>query len=466
MAGIGFELKKLFNKEGIAQRIRAYSFSTVITVGPALLCSSLIFLLQSLLQGIGVDCESCRFIGCAIVYGFIFSQLITSGLSMILSRYLADKIYMKEYDEILPSFYGVLILCLPIVGIIGGVFYFLSPIHDWFKLFAYTFMLEMVIIWVQTAYLSALKNFRQIMASYLYGFMTTFVCFYLLLRLNLWDPMLSAILSINIGYLVTLIKLMAGITSYLRVGKKSGNYFKFFSYIRKHYELALINLFYVLGLYVHNFIYWGSDYSVVIAKTYRIAPFYDIAVFYAFMAALPSMVYFVVRTETSFYDQYRKYYYLIVNEGNYGEIQNAKKVMIDTAWNEIRNITEMQLLVATLFIIGGYVFSSKIGVTAVSFEIYIILVLGVFASSIMYIILLLLLYYDDKRGALLIAAVFAGGNFLLTLMNLLTGSAYHGFGFFAAAIIAVYIGFLRLSYYLNHIDYYTFSAQAIIFKEA
>lgn len=37
MAGIGFELKKMFSKKGVFQLIRAYGYAGTVCVGPMLL---------------------------------------------------------------------------------------------------------------------------------------------------------------------------------------------------------------------------------------------------------------------------------------------------------------------------------------------------------------------------------------------------------------------------------------------
>ena len=37
MAGIGFELKKLFSRKGLMATVRAYSYATMVCAGPMLL---------------------------------------------------------------------------------------------------------------------------------------------------------------------------------------------------------------------------------------------------------------------------------------------------------------------------------------------------------------------------------------------------------------------------------------------
>jgi len=49
MAGIGFELKKLFNGKGLIQGIRACFLSMLVAIGPTLLCILMMTVLLSLL---------------------------------------------------------------------------------------------------------------------------------------------------------------------------------------------------------------------------------------------------------------------------------------------------------------------------------------------------------------------------------------------------------------------------------
>lgn len=114
MAGIGFELKKLFEKEGILQNVKAYSFSAIITIGPALIAMGTIFTLQWLLKIKANSLAIRQIVTSAIFYAFVFSQIITSGFTMVITRYIADQIYLREYEKIMPSLYGLLMLCVPL----------------------------------------------------------------------------------------------------------------------------------------------------------------------------------------------------------------------------------------------------------------------------------------------------------------------------------------------------------------
>src|SRR5690606_13855665 len=122
MAGIGFELRKLFRKEGLLNNLRAYAYSSMTTVGPMILCMSLILILQylmSLYEGSYMDWE--LYIA-TVSYCFIFSIVFTSGISLLITRYISDCIYVQDYRKLMSSYYGVLSIIVPFSAIVSAIF--------------------------------------------------------------------------------------------------------------------------------------------------------------------------------------------------------------------------------------------------------------------------------------------------------------------------------------------------------
>ena len=462
MAGIGFELKKLFKNKGIIQNAKAYSYSTIITIGPSAICIMLVLGMQYILGLYGVGLSQRLVVTSAIVYAYILSQIVTSGFTMIVTRFVSDKIYNKEFEQILPSMYGTIIICLPIVSILSFLFYMNSPLDFVFKLFAYCFNIEMTMVWIFMTYVSALKNYVKIIKAYIIGAIMGILALFLFLHFQILTPIVAALVSVNIVFLVVLFVLTMSIVSYLQIKKNKGKCFLFLQYFDEYASLFFINFFYTVGLYIHNIIYWMGDKSIEIEDTYYMAPFYDSPSFFAFLSMLPIMIFFVVRAETSFYERYRRYYKLIIKNGRFSEIEVAKKNMVDTLWDEIRNMMELQILVAIAFFLAMFMFFSRLGISEESKGIFEILLLGCFATSIMYVVVLLLLYFDDRKGALWIVSTFLVGGVVATLV-----CVYYeldGFGFFIASITALVLGLIRINHYLNNINYYTFSARPVIYK--
>ena len=106
MAGIGFELKKLFHRKGLVAMVRAYGYAGVICTGPMLLG---ILLQVGVLAVIGwwhvPRAEQNRLV-CRFTYTLLASLVLTSFLSMPVTRFLADMLFEHHEETILPSFWG------------------------------------------------------------------------------------------------------------------------------------------------------------------------------------------------------------------------------------------------------------------------------------------------------------------------------------------------------------------------
>ena len=85
MAGIGFELKKLFRRKGIFASFRAYGYAGVICTGPMLLGVLLLLGVMFLCNLYNVSEHSRELIICMITYALLGSLTVTSFFSMAVS---------------------------------------------------------------------------------------------------------------------------------------------------------------------------------------------------------------------------------------------------------------------------------------------------------------------------------------------------------------------------------------------
>ena len=90
MAGIGFELKKLFQKKGILNSVKAYGYATVICSGPMLLGVLLLLGIMFLCSRSGVETQTRELLICMITYTLLASIvtiLLFNGDNEIYRRY-------------------------------------------------------------------------------------------------------------------------------------------------------------------------------------------------------------------------------------------------------------------------------------------------------------------------------------------------------------------------------------------
>jgi uncharacterized membrane protein len=463
LAGIGFELKKLFGSKGFLGNVKAYAYAGLISIGPQLICVGMIITLQLILAKIDTPFADKELFIAGVVYAFIFSQIITSGFLMSVTRYISDMLYQERNEMVLASFYGLTALCLMIGGVAGFLFYYKSSIDIIFKLTSYILFMELIIMWTQTVYLSALKDYMKIIKSYMYGLLVTIASVLILYYFTKMRVIISFFIALDLGIFTVIVLLMISIKSYFDCKVKK--YFDFLRYFDKFPSLFYISFFYTVALYSHNFIFWFSNIGVNIDNTFRFAPLYDVPVFFAFLTIMPAMVLFVVSIETSFYEKYRHYYSLITGNGNFKEISSAKKEMRLVLWQEIRYLMEIQLFFSALFLVLGIIYLPAVGLAGTSVDIFAILILGAYCDIVMLILVLILLYFDDRKGALYTTIVFIILTVALTLYTKSLGQGFYGFGFFIAAFISMIFAIARLFFYMKDIDYYTYSSQPIVYKE-
>lgn len=463
MAGIGFELKKLFDRRTLTGHAMAYGYSAVITAGPFALLAAMVFAIQLLFSGYGISEEESRLYIGSVVYVFIFSQLVSCGFATMITRYLADCLYEGKYDNLTASCYGIILLAQMTGALLALVFYSDKPLDMHLKLITYVFFMEMIAMWIQMVYLTALKDYKTIFLSYLSGAVVSIGLAWLNLHLGFFEPVAGTLLAMSIGTGGLVLGLMVQIGGYFGFSADGMN-FEFLPYFEKHGRLFLIMLCYNLSLYAANFFVWQGDWGEMVAGTYLFSPRYDVITFYAFLSVLPSMIMFVVSMELKFYEQYAVYFTYITQKGNFQEVDASRKDLLQTLWSEFKNIMELQLVFSLMFLAAGSYILSLGGIGYQDVNIYRVLVLAAFFCAIMQVIYILLLYLEDQRGAMLITAGFLLANLILGMIGCIVGEISYGFTLFLAAVFACGVALWRLQYFCRRINYYVFCSRPVFLE--
>ena len=111
MAGIGFELKKLFSRKGLIATIRAYSYATIVCAGPMILGFVLLLFSMFMADYAGAARHTRELLVTVLTHSLLASLIVTSLFSMLTTRFCADMIYEKKYNLLIPSFYGSICIC-------------------------------------------------------------------------------------------------------------------------------------------------------------------------------------------------------------------------------------------------------------------------------------------------------------------------------------------------------------------
>ena len=463
MAGVGFELKKLFRRNGgYMNTIKAYSVTAVVTEGPMVLCMVMLFALRRLLRMWGAVYGTQEIYLITTTYMMIFSLIISNTFLMFVSRFISDCIYEEHKERILPSFFSIITYLLFLGGIIGGIYVLLLEIPAVHKLLNFLQFEIMLIMWVQMAYLSAIKKYLKVLTGFLAAALATIGLSLLFMVFGMM-PLTAVYLGSVIGYFLMMVLYLQELINFYPRGKMS--LVVLFPYLDKYKSLIGTGLFMAVGLFGHNFVYWFSEYRVEVMEHMVYCMKYDVACFFASVTIVPYLVIFVVALEVNFYKAYRKYFDTIIYGGTLNDIQTENKNLGKTLFRELAHVFELQFFVELLCVTFLGNFLQFIGFDREMLIIFRYLCVGYCFYVLVKSLVILLLYFDDRRGAFCLSLLFLVLSVGVSILALPLGIEYYGLGFLAGGALTAVAGLFYLYRYLKKLEYQVFCRQPLFYEE-
>ena len=457
MAGIGFELKKIFRKNSVIEKLRGSAYAATITIGPMILIIVTLFLMYYFLGYSDILFSSKELLASTILYIFIFSLCTTAPGNSVISRYVADKIYENKEEDILPCYYATLTANVVISSIVGIVFcsreYFVGHVDPMFIFSSFSAYISLVLVFVSMLYITAIKEYKKISYAFVSGLLVALILGVLFVKLFKMDIDFSIISAFAIGFMIIAFSLFGIIRMYFK--KNSRNYTGVLSYFKIHWRLFLTNTFYTYGLYVHNFVFWTTKHRIVVADSFVSAPVYDMATCIAMFINISTMVIFIVEVETNFHDQYQTYCQSLM--GGIGEeIQYAKKEMFRSIRNEIMFIIEIQIIFTISIFFISLLVLPMLSVGGIITSILPTLTVAYFVLFIMYGMIIFIYYFNVYDKALMTSVIFFTVTFIGSLICRYLSPNFYGLGLLAGAFSALTYAYYSIHKIEKNLDYYIF----------
>lgn len=461
MAGIGFELKKLFRKKGVLNSAKAYGYATVICAGPMLLGVLLLLGIMALCSYFAVAKDSRELLICMITYTLLASVTVTSFFSMVVTRYVADMLFEEKKEAILPSFWGSSVIMMSLGGILYGVFLIFSGATFLQGVLCFVLFEELILVWNAMSYLTAIKDYKGIFLSFFTCVLVAFLTGAVLLHMQ--APVIEGLMfAVTVGYGIMMVWDVLLLQRYFP--NSSLGAFTFLRWIDEFLPLALSGLFMNIGMFAHLVIIWCSEIGVCVHGLFYGAPWHDVPALLAFMTALLTTVNFVVSVEVNFYPKYRNHYSLYNDKGTIEDIKLSEKEMLETLKMELFYTSLKQLLfTAACIALGGYLLDwLPLGFNEVMRGYFRTLCVAYGLYAIGNMVMLILLYFTDYKGACVCTALFAVLTTGLTVVSLFFSYIYYGFGFLIGTLIFTIAVCLRLDYFTKRLPYYILSVQPLV----
>ena len=461
MAGIGFELKKVFAKKGVLNAVKAYGYAAVICTGPMLLGILLLFGITGLCLIANVDIDTRELLISMITYTMLASTLITSFFSQVVTRFVADMLFSEDNESILPAFWGSTMVTMILGSIIYGTFLITSGVSFPQIVLCYTLFCELVVVWNAMNFLSAIKDYKSIFLSFFAAVLVSLLSGAILLACGL--PTIESLLfSVTLGYGVMLTWDVVLLHRYFPKSNKSA--FTFLSWIDSFLPLALSGLFMIVGMFSHLIIMWYSDIGLQAEGLFFGAPQYDVPALIAYMTSLITTINFVISVEVNFYQKYRNHYSLYNDGGTIDNIKQSENEMLGTLKTELFYASLKQLLFTMLAIaIGGYLLDLlPLGFDEMMRGYFRTLCVAYGICAIGNMITLIQFYFTDYKGTLISTLIFTITTILFTALSLLFPTVYYGFGFLLSSSIFAVVAAIRLNYYTKRLPYYILAVQPLV----
>lgn len=463
MAGIGVKLNRIYQKNTITTNLVGFFYSTVVTIAPLLVVISNLMLTQKVLKFNTVSYFDRELFSCTVLYVFIFALLTTSPFNAVLSRYLSDVIFEERFEDIQPCHrVGMLInvcfSCLFAIPfcfwehLVGGV-----PIYYVFT--GYCCFVSLVMVLYNMLYLSICKEYRLISLYFVIGMVVAFVLAVFLRYVCKVSITYSMLLALTVGFFLTAVLEQAKIHQFFP--DNSEEYRRVLSYFRKYWQLIFTNFLYILGLFIHNFVFWRTDMAMHLVRTFVCNQPYDMATCLAMFTNISASVIFISRVEMYFHERYRDYADAVYG-GRGLDIRNTRKRMFRQLGSELMTLVRLQFIVSVVVYLLFVIFLPRAGYAGLVMRIYPMVAAGYFILFLMYSEIIFLYYFEDLNGALATALSFCVGTFLGSLVAVHLDSILYGTGVWVGSAIGFVMAYVRLRWLEKNLDQHMFCRGNII----
>ncbi|MCR5452316.1 MAG: exopolysaccharide Pel transporter PelG [Lachnospiraceae bacterium] len=457
MAGLGVRLNRIYEKHTLVTTLGGMSYSVVVTIAPMILVIGTVFALEQLLGFNKLPYNERELFSCTMLYIFIFALLFTTPLNAVISRYLADMIYEERYDEILPCFYGALAFTV-VVAIIPCIPFFL---HEYlvggvdviYILISFVGYMALIFVFYVMLYLSATKDYAKMSLFFLLGMILTFITSVVLTVVFKVASTTSILVGLDAGFLLIAGFEMAQVRHYFTTSSHS--YLRLLPYFKEYWWLIVSNTFYMLGLYVHNFVFWTTDMKIVVRETYVCAEPYDMATFLALATNITATVIFITSVERKFHEKYKAYSEAIIG-GRLSDIEVAKRRLFDQLSSQLLELIRLQFIISVVLFLLFVIFMPGMGMSGLTMQIYPLMAAAYFIMFVMYSCMIFLYYFNDLVGAMLTGVIFFAATFAASVFAKELHPIWYGLGIFIGALAGWMVAYFRLRWVERHMDRHIF----------
>ena len=456
MAGIGFELRRIMQRGTLTSLLSGYGYAGIIGSGPWVLSIIGILAVGLLTAATVIPSFAVTQFQVSITYLIATSLVLTGPLQLSFTRFVADRMFEKRNDLVLPNFHATLLVTTWGSGALSlAAALFLFPDEPLtYRLLMMAGFVLLSNIWIATVMLSGLKQHREIVVLYGIGYGVSVLAAIALARFNLAGLVGGFVL----GQAVLLTGMLGLIVREFPAARFMS--FEFFRRDQHFRSLMWIGLFYNAAIWIDKFMFWyWQPTSQGVIGPLRASLIYDLPIFLAYLSIIPGMAVFMLRLETDFVDYYNAFFDAVRTGGSLRMIERYRNGMVETARIGIFEIIKIQAIAALLVIVSGASLLAWLNISPLFQPLLQVMVIGAGLQVVLLGILNVFFYLDRRRIALLLTAAFLALNLAFTALTLQLGPLWYGYGYPAALLVVCVAGLIALDRVFERLEYETFMLQ-------
>jgi uncharacterized membrane protein len=457
MAGIGFELRKYLHSNSYLGTLKGYTYAGIISAGPWILSILGVMLVGILSVSLRMDAKSVVGFLVSVTWLMACSLMTTGVLLLVFIRFVADRLFEKADDIILPNVVGLLIVSTLVSGAISSfAVWLLFPDQSLlYRLLMVANFTTLCNMWFAVIFASGMKQYHLIIIAFCLGYLTVVAAAFAFQN----EGLEGLLAGLFIGHCTLLFFMLT-----LIFGEYPGKSFVRFDFLKRekiHLRLAFIGFFYNTGLWVDKLLFWITPAtSEPVIGPLRASLIYDLPIFFAYLSIVPGMAVFLIKFETDFVEAYDNYYRAVREGETLQKIERFSRQMQKSVQEGFGQIIKVQgLTVISIFLLSSSIIN-WLDISPRYLNLLHIDVVSVAIQVLLLSILNVLFYLDRLNAAFWLTLLLVLSNGVLTWLTLQLDPMFYGLGFCGAMLITSIIGIVILRRTFRTLEYQTFMLQA------
>lgn len=446
MAGIGWKLQRLIDRDTLAGQLAAYMTGVAVTSAPWLLTTAVLVVLR--LTARSGDAAEMTAVEQLMTATYAVTLVLCAPVHVVASRYAADRLYDTRIESIAAPLRRVLAATLVGFALVGVVVVWALGVPGQLVLLGVALNVIVGAQWLLLSVGGGLCSPTVVLGAYGWGAPIS-ILGALVLDRGAGFGGVGYLAGFALGQLCALALLVRG--TFRSLPPTEDDTARLGPAFRTYWLLATSALIYHAAI-------WADKLAVWAVAGGAAAQGYTTAAAFAWFSAVPAFAWIYVQIETVFYQRYRLFYDGLEGGATLDELRRWSAGISTEAKRIVRGAALVQGAVTAIGIAATPVICRKAGLALELVPTLRLLLIGSALQVVALLGLLVLSYFDRRREAMVVSIVLLCANVGFTVVAELVGLPL-GLGYVLSCAISCGLALVLVNRRLESLLLDTFQSQ-------